>query len=283
MAKPTEVGGLTATTPLRDAGLSLVLARLFDVRRRELALFGALGMDDVHDLRVATRRLRAALRLFGKRQLRATDGEVERLQDALGEVRDLHVQQRWLADPGTVTAAERSALTALGRDRARSLVFAERALLIALKRWIEEGAPAVERAAHKVHDRGTLAGELVSARLEKALRRVERARLEALASASPGAVHAFRIRLKQLRYLAELAGPALAPAWAERLTTFSAIQDDAGALHDLDVRIELLEQPAWSLPGLLERLSRERAEHAKRISPQLAALSLGASAPSISG
>jgi CHAD domain-containing protein len=53
---------------------------------------GLPGVDPVHDMRVATRRLRAALRLLRMREL---DPPVKKLQDALGGVRDLQLQIVW--------------------------------------------------------------------------------------------------------------------------------------------------------------------------------------------
>jgi CHAD domain-containing protein len=273
MARPTEVGGLSAQTPLGNAALGLVLARLFDVRRRELALFEQVDEDGVHDMRVATRRLRAAIRLFGKKALRKAEPEVERLQDALGEVRDLHVQRAWLAQV-PARGSERETLGAIDRDRARALVGAERGLLLALKRWVEVGAPAVERAAHRVRSNGALRGDAVAAGLERSLRKLRRARQAALASSRPEVLHAFRIRLKQFRYLAELPGPALDPALEAPLAAAASIQEEVGALHDLDVRIDLLRRPAWSVPSLLARLAADRERRAREVQRRLFDLAL---------
>ena len=93
MAKPTQVRGLHAATPMPEAARALLAGRLADVQRQLGKLGGALAADPVHDARVATRRLRAALVLFGEdRRVRRADRIVSALQDALGEVRDLHVQ-----------------------------------------------------------------------------------------------------------------------------------------------------------------------------------------------
>jgi CHAD domain-containing protein len=273
VAKPTRIGGLSANTPLGDAALGILLARLFDVRRQELALFERLDEDGVHDLRVATRRLRAAIRLFGKKALRRAEAEVEQLQDALGEVRDLHVQRAWLAQVST-RGPERQVLAAIDRDRAHALVGAERQLLLALKRWVEVGAPAVERAAHRVRGRGALRGETVAAGLERALEKLRRARQAALGSDRPEVLHAFRIRLKQFRYLAELPGPALDPALEGPLEAAASIQDEVGALHDLDERMGLLQEPAWTLPVLFARLGAERERRARAVQRRLSALAL---------
>jgi CHAD domain-containing protein len=91
MAKPAVVA-LDPDEPFAEAGARVV-------RRRAEELFehaeGVLDTDDierVHDMRVATRRLRAVLEIFrpvfGKVELRAALRDVKQLADALGERRD---------------------------------------------------------------------------------------------------------------------------------------------------------------------------------------------------
>ena len=93
MSKPAPIEGLDSNTALEDAARASIAARLADVRRFEEKLTGAVEPDDVHDMRVASRRLRAALALFDrKRQLRDAYDAATALGDALGEVRELHVQ-----------------------------------------------------------------------------------------------------------------------------------------------------------------------------------------------
>jgi CHAD domain-containing protein len=85
--------------PLQPFGLAA--ARVVRVRADELFAEqqGVLDTDDierVHDMRVATRRLRAVLEIFAscfpKQELRAVLKEVKALADALGERRDPDVQ-----------------------------------------------------------------------------------------------------------------------------------------------------------------------------------------------
>src|SRR6266508_677714 len=67
LPKPMKVPGLSRRTPLAVAGPLIVRARLADVRRHEatLARDGEPDEDAVHDMRVAARRLRAALEALG--------------------------------------------------------------------------------------------------------------------------------------------------------------------------------------------------------------------------
>jgi CHAD domain-containing protein len=58
------------------------------------------GIEALHDMRVGSRRLRAALSVFGKvfpkDEFRALDRQIGRITDALGMVRDLDVQLDYL-------------------------------------------------------------------------------------------------------------------------------------------------------------------------------------------
>src|SRR6478752_4685055 len=98
MAKPAPIEGLDADIPLVEAARKYIAARLGDVRQYEQKeASGTPDPDDVHDMRVASRRLRAALELFDrKKQLAGAERAVKALGDALGEVRELQVQLSWL-------------------------------------------------------------------------------------------------------------------------------------------------------------------------------------------
>jgi CHAD domain-containing protein len=96
MARARKIPGL-------DAGISFgqAAAGAVEVRSSEVFAFsdGVLDTSDperVHDMRVATRRLRAALEIFAgcfpKGEHRALLREVKALADALGERRDPDVQ-----------------------------------------------------------------------------------------------------------------------------------------------------------------------------------------------
>jgi CHAD domain-containing protein len=119
VAKAREIPEVNAEEPYGAAA-----ARILEVRSQELADHSrdVLDMDDierVHDMRVATRRLRAALEVFEPCFPRKAHGsvlaEVKELADALGERRDRDV---------TIAALERFAaeLSAPDRPGVQSLV-----------------------------------------------------------------------------------------------------------------------------------------------------------------
>jgi CHAD domain-containing protein len=95
VAKAKPIPDLTADVPYAEAA-----ARIVSIRGAELAdqAQGVLDTGDierVHDMRVATRRLRAALEIFEPcfppKSYAQALAEVKRLADALGERRDRDV------------------------------------------------------------------------------------------------------------------------------------------------------------------------------------------------
>jgi CHAD domain-containing protein len=243
MAKATPVRGLTARASLRELGPRLLAARLGDVERYQPEL---PAEDPVHDMRVAARRLRAALRLLGLREL---DQPVKALQDALGEVRDLQLQVAWLRGRDDALAGRRAAL----------LQRAERSLQRELARW---RAPRLLEAAAQAKPKGKLGGGRVRRLLRRRLERFEQRLEKALQRASPPAMHKVRISVKQLRYLFELVPFAA----KQLLTELTPLQEGLGELHDVDVRIGLLR----SQPMLLREQREDRARLAQLVGAELA-------------
>jgi CHAD domain-containing protein len=106
-----------------EAPFALAAARVVEVRAEEVFEHSAdvLDLDDVervHDMRVATRRLRAALEVFeecfpGKQHRKALK-RVKTLADALGARRDLDVEIELLESlAGDVAEEDGDALAAL--------------------------------------------------------------------------------------------------------------------------------------------------------------------------
>lgn len=189
------------------------------IERKEPAL---PEKEAVHDARVACRRVRAALRLLGLREL---DRPVKDLQDALGEVRDLQLQAEWL----------RPRDERLHRQRAALARRAEKALLAALRRWHTHTLPLLIQA-----DVTRPSAKRVRKILRRRLARLEE-RLEAARERpGPRAMHRARISVKQVRYLMELGAPELPRRALARIADLKALQASLGELHDVDVRIGLL-------------------------------------------
>lgn len=280
MPRPTLISGLSPETRLTEAARRLLAARLADVRRYEDdALAGRFTEDGVHDLRVAVRRLRAPLRLFRDLgPLARLEREAKRLQDALGEVRDIHVQRAWLAEaerrekPG-----KRAALAALRAQVERPLGEKERRLKRALTRWVDQTVPALVRETTRLEALGKYGGRYLREQIIRQLRKVRR-RMKAYERAPDGlAAHELRKDVKKLRYEVELLRPALPRKIDTVLEVLEPLQEMLGTLHDADVRLQMLERSgARGTPAeraaagqLLERVREERAAHALQLAREL--------------
>src|SRR5512146_2169448 len=208
MAKPTDVPGLAKATPLAVAGPLLVRARLADVNRHlpVLQREGEPDEDAVHDMRVAARRLRAAISLFGAQELGALEPEVKALQDALGAVRDLQVQRAWLADAASrhPTRSARMLLAWAGRGRSS----AEKKLRSALRAWAGAVSAQVAAAAGSVRASGRLGGSRMTGAVVSHLAALADRAERAHGKASPRRAHRLRIAAKKVRYAVELLEPA---------------------------------------------------------------------------
>lgn len=95
MAKAKAIPDLSADDGYGDAAVRIIVMRGEELTQQARGVLDTGDIDRVHDMRVATRRLRAALEVFkpcfpGK-PYKQTLRQVKRLADALGERRDRDV------------------------------------------------------------------------------------------------------------------------------------------------------------------------------------------------
>jgi CHAD domain-containing protein len=117
VARAREVPGFDCDEPFAAAAARVVQARAAEVFEHSQRVLDVEEIEHLHDMRVATRRLRAALEVFEAGFPRKRYGKalkkVKRLADALGERRDRDVEIEFLV--GFAEAApegERPALAA---------------------------------------------------------------------------------------------------------------------------------------------------------------------------
>jgi CHAD domain-containing protein len=95
MAKPKPIPDLTAEDAYAKAAAKVVSVRTSELTEHARGVLDTGDIERVHDMRVTTRRLRAALEIFEpcfpNEPYRRALGEVKRLADALGERRDRDV------------------------------------------------------------------------------------------------------------------------------------------------------------------------------------------------
>jgi triphosphatase len=222
----------------------------FAVLRRQLAVLRAkepgtrLGEDpeELHDMRVATRRLRAAFDLFAEVlpiRARHFRGELGWLASVLGAVRDLDVQleaQTTMVEPGQeMLWADLTNLLTREREAARV------AMLEALEsvRWdrLVNGMTAMVQQGPFRRSTATRSAALVAvpelicsrhAAVVKAAKRAKR-------SGQAADFHRLRIRCKRLRYSLEF-GTELYDGRTNRYTRqLAKLQNQLGLMQDAEV------------------------------------------------
>ncbi len=246
--RPPRSAGVKPDDTLATAGrkvLRLHLARM--IAAEEGTRTGAVA-EDLHKMRVATRRMRAAWRVFDgayrpKIQKRYVD-ELRQVAAALGEVRDLDVQLLGLDSyietlPGPGAQAMRPLVDdwTAHRDAARSR------LLRLLDSKAYSGFVADYQEFVDSTDEGemaTLAGQPMLVR-DTAIGRIwlayehVHAHDMAIAWADAPALHALRIDAKRLRYALEFFRDALPPRVDILIQRVTELQDHLGNLNDADV------------------------------------------------
>jgi CHAD domain-containing protein len=248
---------MEADAPLAEASRAVLKQHWMKLRANEPGV-RAGDPEAVHDMRVATRRLRAMLEVlngiaFDPAQVAPLRKGLKRLAAALGVVRDAEVWLESLAEyAATLPEAERQGLDPLRqrlnemRDAGREELFAtlERKRTAQLLKQLEHfvttpgaGSVAAEHFPPRVRD---AAGSALWGRLE-----VVQAFEVVMPKAPLLLLHDLRIACKKLRYTIELFDDAL-PKEAKRMhKRLVAAQDHLGSLHDADVALPFID-------GLLE-------------------------------
>src|SRR5262245_19077649 len=216
------------------------------IRQRVAALTRALpaakdgDAKSLHQARVATRRLRAALPVFGTgRKAEKVTRCVRRLTRVLGPARELDVSLLILDELENTHDVPRSAIYRLRgsiADERRRLQDHVRERLDEFDiHKVRKRAIAVAR---KGVDKTPRDAEAVAWARERATRRVRRldAAIEHAAGLYlPDRLHDVRIAIKKLRYTLEL--NAGRPRNVASLRTLKSMQDLLGRMHDLEVLI----------------------------------------------
>jgi CHAD domain-containing protein len=247
----------TSPSSAADTSLGRVLT---EMRRHLDAVYahdpGArLGGDpeELHQMRVAVRRLRAILRaaraMFRSEPVKALREELKWLGSMLGAVRDVDVLRAHLRDEiARLPAQDGSAGRSLLRVLAKSGAAARAELLAALDtpRYFMLLDRMEETVSNPpVTDPGVLLTDVAAREWEKLRKAVK-----ALPS-EPGDTdfHAVRIRAKRARYAGELAAPEEGHAAARFVDRVKKLQDILGEHQDAAVAETRLRELARDAPG----------------------------------
>lgn len=245
------------------------LALLLMLRQRLSALVDALpsaqsgDSSSVHQARVATRRLRAALPVLQSsmhaRQLARARDEVRTMTRALGPVRELDVSLQHLEEIGPLLGASPRALARLKR----TLVTERMARRRQMRRVITpESIEQLHARLHRVGS-GPLAPWSRSALNEADRRvRVRAARMAAAIHHAGGLyladrLHAVRVAAKKLRYAMEIDRELKRSRSTARITQLKRLQDVLGDMHDFEMLIECARRVQLPLRARQRTLAAE--------------------------
>ena len=157
MAKARAIPGLAEAKTFREAATRAVETRAEEVFEHREGVLDLSDVERVHDMRVATRRLRAAMEIFAecfpRKEHKRLLKEVKQLADVLGERRDRDVAIATLDKvAGDLTATERPGLKHL-QDELREEQQAANEELGALVEEVDQGGLRERLLAHAVRGR----------------------------------------------------------------------------------------------------------------------------------
>jgi CHAD domain-containing protein len=222
----------------------LIRQRLAALRR---ALPAAKDGDarSLHQARVATRRLRAALPVFGTgRKAEKVARSVRRLTRLLGPARELDVSLVILDELEANPDVPRAAI-----DRLRASIADERRRLqehvrerldeFDMQKVRKRAIAAARKGGDEKAARDAEAAAWARERATRRARRLAAAMEHAAGLYLPDRLHDVRIAIKKLRYTLELDGVSREgrPRNAAALRSLQNMQDLLGRMHDLEVLI----------------------------------------------
>lgn len=282
-----------------DIGPDSTMGELaYAVLRRQLAVLRAtepgtrLGEDpeELHDMRVATRRLRAALDLFVDVlpvRARAFRAELGWLAGVLGVVRDLDVQLQShtaMTEPGQPDPwAELTALLLEERATARHEMLAaldsvrvER-LMRGMASMVQQG-PLRRPAAIRLPARIPVP-DLIDTRHGAVVKAARRARR----SGEAADFHRLRIRCKRLRYSLEFSAELYGGRTNRFTRQLTALQDQLGLLQDAEVaaarladlaaaHVDLPASTVFMMGGVAEQHRREMTRLLRQLPKEVSRL-----------
>jgi CHAD domain-containing protein len=246
---PGKTPGVARDDLFAEAGRKILRFHFARMLAREEGTRDGTDPEELHAMRVATRRMRAAWRVFGSAyrqgRTRRMSGHLRIVGTRLGAVRDLDVLiDGLIAYAETATPADRAGIAPLiaawetERDDARILLVRELDS-VAYRQWanayghfvVTEGLGALPPLSPVAPAR---VREMAGSRLWKAFEEM-RAYDSSLRWADLATLHQLRIAAKRLRYAIEFFRETLGPETSLVLPRIVALQDHLGALHDAEV------------------------------------------------
>ncbi len=264
---PDELN-LAGGDTMAEAARKILARQAYRMWANAAGTIADLDPEFLHDLRVATRRARSALRLFvpllGAARCDALRAELGWIAALLGAVRDLDVQldrlRHDLERVGAAAGGDAGVTATLAARRRRALATLRGALqhrrfadLLATLREVRPGADA---AADCVAWGAAPAVEVAPALLRRAARRVRRWDGGDVVTATDSQLHRLRILCKRLRYTSEFFADLYGEEFHGAIARLVPFQDCLGAHQDAVVALGVLS-------GYAERAGGRHAADAR--------------------
>ena len=246
------VPDVDAWTPLRVAAPAILLAKAKPLFELETSARGGADMDAVHDMRVASRRLREAMRLLGplypRRESRVWYRRIRSITRALGPVRDsdVFIDSFGTLAPGLGEGGRRAVAFMVGfrsGQRVQELALLNRELSrLDLDKSRAQFARFVQSLSDTA-DAGRMLAEFAHAEVASRAAVVFAAQPSALIEPNILDQHQLRIDYKRIRYAVEAFAPCYGDTFDELHGILTSFQDALGDLHDAHVFLDMLSDP----------------------------------------
>jgi CHAD domain-containing protein len=285
MAKAQEITGLDGSAGALESAVKVLKMRFEEIAELYRTSSNFSDVDSIHDLRVAARRLRSALRdfmpLLEKESFREIKKELKKMADALGKVRDedvaIEALEKLQAEAESEAIKKQIGVFWQERKDARELAGAKLA-----EYFTRERTDKLQEALATKLEKNLSLKELPETTSFKEFgKEVIKKNLQEFETLSPSLyepfdsdkLHRLRIHAKRLRYAMKV----FATCWDEDCRQFakkvSKMQTFLGDLHDCDEWIEKLfsrlreggepldQNRREALIWLLARFFEERNKH----------------------
>ena len=253
--EPVDKPGIMAEDTFAEAGRKVFLAQFATMLWHEAGTRSGEDIESLHDMRVATRRMRAAYEVFRaafrKKIIASYLHELRQVGRLLGKVRDLDVfNERAARYLSSLPDESRNGLdplifmwqTQLSEARSELVAYfdskAYQEFKVSFNYFVQTQGYAVQNITgnapipNKVY-------EIVPCIIYTRLANV-RAYRSVINNASIPQLHALRIEFKKLRYAMEYFSEVLGSEAKQVIDLVKTLQDHLGDLHDSDVACQIL-------------------------------------------
>lgn len=266
---------VNAEETMAEAGRKILLADFIRMLENEAGSRDGGDIEHVHDMRVATRRMRSALRLlnefFRPKAVRAIERPLRRTARALGTVRDLDVMIDNLekAKEGLEPTAQESLAVMIERldaERVTGRAVLNRTLDKGeYRHFVDDyakfvttpgmGAKKVDLESHVPWQVRHLLPIFIYNHVAQV-----RAYDNVLDEADALTLHALRIEIKRLRYVVTFFSDVLGASIGDYISELKGLQDHLGTMNDLHVAYVRLSDMAHQLDETHQQAIRDYLE-----------------------